>query len=228
MSLESLAVETDALGRRYGARWALVDVGLRIARGRVVLLTGPNGAGKSTLLRVLASVARMDSGSARVLGHDVRADREGVRRVSALLDHRSHLYAELTARENLQITAAYLGRGGPSVSDVLEEVGLAARARDSVSTFSAGMRKRLSLARVVLQRTGVVFLDEPYGELDPSGFALVDRLLEGWRARGVTVLLSTHLLERGQALGDEALVLEQGRVAWYGPARDLPPPRMSA
>jgi heme exporter protein A len=225
LTTPSLAVEADSIGRRYGARWALCEVTLRIPRGRVVLVTGRNGAGKSTLLRVLATAARADAGEARVLGRDVRRDREGVRRVSSLLDHRSHLYGELTARENLEVAAAGLARPAarPPVAEILERVGLSSRAEDVVSTFSAGMRKRLSLARVLLQEPEVVLLDEPYGELDPSGFALVDSLLERWREAGKTVLLSTHLLERGQALGDDALVLAEGRVVWEGAARTLPP-----
>jgi heme exporter protein A len=89
-------------------------------------------------------------------------------------------------------------------------------------TFSAGMRKRLMLARTLLQEASVVLLDEPYGHLDPAGFRLVDDVIGGLRARGATVLLATHLLERGVARCDQALVLEAGRVAWQGQAVDLP------
>lgn len=224
MTLDAPAIAATRLGRRYGRRWALAEVSLVIPRGRVVLVTGHNGAGKTTLLRVLATAARADAGEARVAGHDIRSEREEVRRQVALLDHRAHLYAGLTALENLQVAARYLGRDAspPALSGVLSQVGLGARGADPVATFSAGMRKRLSLARLLLQEPSVVFLDEPYGELDPAGFALVDGLLEAWRARGATVLLSTHLLERGRALGDHALVLESGRLIWEGPASSLP------
>ncbi|MGH9885956.1 MAG: ATP-binding cassette domain-containing protein, partial [bacterium] len=135
-----------------------------------------------------------------------------------------HLYSGLTAIENLQVASRYLGRDAspPGLSGLLSRVGLFERAHDAVATFSAGMRKRLSLARLLLQDPSVVFLDEPYGELDPAGFALVDGLLADWRERGATVLLSTHLLERGRALGDLALVLESGRLTWQGPAAELP------
>jgi heme exporter protein A len=86
------------------------------------------------------------------------------------------------------------------------------------------MRKRLSLARVLLQQPQVVLLDEPYGELDPAGFALVDPLLETLRARGATVLMATHLLERGRAICEQALALEGGRLTYAGPSSALPPP----
>ena len=217
-------MEARGLGRRYARRWALAEVSLRVAPGRVVLVTGHNGAGKSTLLRVLATAARPDAGAARVAGHDICTEREEVRRHSALLDHRAHLYSSLTALENLQLARRHLGRSGApaALPEILDRVGLGPRAGDTVGTFSAGMRKRLSLARLLLQEPDVVFLDEPYGELDPAGFALVDTLLEGWRARGATVFLSTHLLERGRALGDHALVLESGRLVWEGTAQALP------
>jgi heme exporter protein A len=191
-----------------------------------VMLTGRNGSGKSTLLRVLATALRADQGDARVLGLDVRAEKEAVRRQVALLSHQSYLYESLTARENLEVSARFLQGGGRGngVAGLLERVGLGARADDPVGSFSAGMRKRLSLARVLLQEAEVVMLDEPYGELDPAGFALVDGLLDDLRARGATVLIATHLLERGQALCEQALALEGGRLTYAGPASGLPIP----
>jgi ABC-type multidrug transport system ATPase subunit len=100
-------------------------------------------------------------------------------------------------------------------------VDLEDRADDTVATFSAGMRKRLSLARTLLRDSAVVMLDEPYGQLDPPGFRLVDRVIGSLRDRGLTVLVATHLLERGAALADMALVLEAGRLVWSGPAAEL-------
>jgi ABC-type multidrug transport system ATPase subunit len=227
-SVDSLppAVETSGLGRRYGRRWALVDVTLRVPRGVRVMLTGRTGSGKSTLLRVLATALRPDRGDARVAGHDVLRERDSVRRQSALLGHYSGHYEALTALENLQIAARFLGAdgGAPALRDRLGEFGLGARADDPVSTFSAGMRKRLALARTLMQPASVVMLDEPYGELDVEGFALVDALLQRLHAERRTVLMATHLLERGRELCDEAVVLEQGRLVWTGAAGELPMP----
>ena len=216
------AIEASGLGRRYGRRWALADVSLTVRRGVRLMVTGRNGSGKSTLLRVLATAARADRGTARVAGFDVRAARDEVRRRVALLDHHSGLYEALTARQNLQVAAGFLGAEAPTrVPGLLRTVGLAERADDPVSAFSAGMRKRLSLARALLQEAEVYLLDEPYGELDPPGFRLLDAALDELKARGATVLLASHLLERGRELCDEAIVLEEGRVAWSGPASDL-------
>jgi ABC-2 type transport system ATP-binding protein len=103
----------------------------------------------------------------------------------------------------------------------LREVDLAERADDPVSTFSAGMRQRLALCRVLLKDAAVVLLDEPYGHLDPPGFRLVDRILESLRAKGRTVVMATHLLARGRALCDQALLLEGGRLEFAGPSAEL-------
>jgi len=218
-----LAVEAAGLSRRYARRWALVDVTLRVPRGSALMVAGRNGSGKSTLLRVLATAIRPTRGSARVAGFDLVADPDDVRRRTALLGHASYTYDALTALENLRITARFLRR--PHTRDallaLLEDVGLAERADDAVETFSAGMRRRLALARVLMQEAEVVLLDEPYGQLDPPGFRLVDRLLGRLREGGRSVLMATHLLERGADLCDDALVLEAGRVAWAGPAADL-------
>jgi heme exporter protein A len=216
------AVEASGLGRRYGPRWALADVSLAVARGTRLLVTGRNGSGKSTLLRVLATAARADRGTARVAGHDIRTQRAEVRRRIALLDHQSGHYDALSARQNLEVSAGFLGgQASGRVPDLLRTVGLAERAEDPVSTFSAGMRKRLALARALLQEAEVYLLDEPYGELDPAGFRLLDATLDELRAKGATVLLASHLLERGRAGCDEAIVLEQGRLVWSGPAAEV-------
>ena len=121
------------------------------------------------------------------------------------------------------MAARLLGRDGANgVREALAQVGLHRRADDAVSTFSAGMRKRLALARVLLQRPRVAFLDEPYGELDPPGFALLDAVLDEEQARGVTVLIATHLLEHGRDRCDLAVTLDEGRLVWSGPAAELP------
>jgi heme exporter protein A len=215
------AVQTTGLSRRYGRRWALADVSLELPAGSVTMLAGRNGSGKSTLLRVLATALRPDHGEARVLGYDVRQAREAVRRKVALLAHQSFLYEALTARENLEVAASFLGRSAEALS-LLARVGLETRADDPVASFSAGMRKRLSLARVLLQQAELVLLDEPYGELDPPGFALLDGVIGELRQRGATVVMATHLIDRGRLLCDGALLLEEGRLAWSGPAREMP------
>jgi heme exporter protein A len=218
------AVAVRALSRRYGRRYALAQVSFALAEGRAVMLAGRNGSGKTTLLRVLAGALRPDHGEVRVLGHDLGTEADRVRGKTALLGHRAGLYEPLSALENLALHARLLGREAERdrLRDRLHEVGLAERADDAVAGFSAGMRQRLALARVLLKDAPVVLLDEPYGHLDPPGFALVDALLASLKARGRTVIVATHLLARGRETCDEALLLEDGRLAFAGPAATMP------
>jgi ABC-type multidrug transport system ATPase subunit len=173
---------------------------------------------------VLAGALSPDLGTLRIEGHDSIADRTGLRRQVALLTHHTFAYESLTAIENLRVFAGLLGRPADrkSLLTLLEEMGLGARADDAVHTFSAGMRKRLAFARVLLQKPAVVLLDEPYAQLDPPGLRFVDNLVPRLKAEGVTVLVAEHLLERGAQLCDRGIVLDRGRVIWSGAARDLP------
>jgi heme exporter protein A len=220
----TLAVEADGLCRRYGRRWALVDVSLGVPRGSACMVAGRNGSGKSTLLRVLSTAIHADRGRGRIEGFDLATASDEVRRRVALLSHAAYVYEALSPMENLRLLARFLGRDGgrEAILPVLAEVGLAERADDPVATFSAGMRKRLALARVLLQDATVVMLDEPYGQLDPPGFRFVEGLFARLRQRGTTVLVATHQLERGAALCDAGIVLEAGRLVWSGRAADLP------
>jgi heme exporter protein A len=221
-----VAIAVSGLCRRYGRRWALADVSFDVPEGALVMVAGRNGAGKSTLLRALATAIRPDRGSVHILGDDARAHPERVRRHVALLDHQAHLYDPLTALENLELVARFLGKNATRAAMLarLDEVGLAERADDPAHSLSAGMRRRLALARVLQQEARVVLLDEPYADLDPAGFLLVDGVLGQLRARGVTVLMATHLLRRGQALCSRALVLEAGRLVFAGRAAEMPEP----
>lgn len=211
-AMTEVSIDAQGLGRRYGRRWALSDVSFSVPMGTVMMVAGRNGAGKSTLFRVLATAIRPDRGHASVGGFDVVRHREDVRRMSAILSHASYLYESLTAEENLQIVADHLRIGRDGVMRVLEQVALGQRAGDPVSTFSAGMRKRLSFARVLLQNPRVVLLDEPYGALDPPGFELVDEVIRDLKRRGATILMATHQWERGAKLADSVLILEGGKV----------------
>jgi heme exporter protein A len=213
----AMAVEAQKLARRYGTRWALAGVTFTVPRGSVMMVAGRNGSGKSTLLRVLSTAIRPDGGRASVGGFDVVTQRDDIRQKSALLSHYSYLYESLSARENLEILARLtVRRTGQtsieSIAEVLEKVGLAGRKDDNVNTYSAGMRKRLSFARVLLQRPEIVMLDEPFGQLDPAGFALVEEVVGDLKAHGATVLLATHQVDRVERFCDLQMTLEAGRI----------------
>ncbi len=230
-----LSIRVQGISRRFGRRWALANVNLEVAKGRALMVAGHNGSGKSTLLRVIATALRANRGRVLVDGFDARLDLEEVRRRVALLGHFSNTYEAMSAFQNLSVVARLLGYTGSreEVIEILERVGLADRADDPISTFSAGMRKRVAIARLLLQvdgpagcdenvtKAGIVLLDEPYGQLDPQGFRFVDDLILSLKERGTTLILATHLLDRGGWLCDEGMVLANGRVVWSGSSKDL-------
>jgi heme exporter protein A len=232
------AVATLELARLFGRNAALAGVSLRVEPGRTVALLGPNGAGKTTLLRILATAIRPSFGSATIDGIDVAAEPHLIRPRVAYLSHATGLYDDLTADENLRFAATMLGR--PDVADAarhaLDGVGLVNVARERVRGFSAGMRRRLALGRLLLSRTSLVLLDEPHAALDADGMALVDRLLGRWREAGVTVLVASHQAERVTRLADGWARLDGGLLVEVGgegvsatlPGRSPSPARVAA
>ncbi|MSQ03591.1 MAG: heme ABC exporter ATP-binding protein CcmA [Myxococcales bacterium] len=201
------AIAATEVGRRFAGRWALRGASFDVGEGQTVLVQGANGAGKTTLLRVLASALEPTSGSVRLFGESARSQRARV----GLLSHADGHYDDLSGAENLRV-AARLGRLPGDAAALLGRVGLAARADDLVRTYSAGMRKRLAFARLLLKSPDLVLLDEPYAALDAEGQGLVDELLAELRARGATVVVSTHQVDRVAPRCDAALVVENGRV----------------
>lgn len=216
------SVEVRGLCKRYGLQWALLDVGFTLPARSILLLAGHNGSGKSTLLRLLATAIRADQGSGRIAGADLRDSRH-VRQRTALLSHASYLYENLTAAENLSVAANLVPftYGPRDIAELLDRVGLAGRARDAVATFSAGMRKRLSIARLFMQRPSVLLLDEPFGSLDPSGFSLIDDLIADAQTWGASVIMASHQVERASARADFALLLNRGEIEWSGKGSEL-------
>lgn len=210
----TLALQADGVTRRYGRRWALRGADLVVRPGEVVGLEGHNGSGKSTLLRVFSTLIRATSGRAWVLGSDVRERPDWVRGQVALMTYHPGLYDDLTARENLQFAASMLGREASGIDAALDRVGLLRDGDERVRTFSSGMQRRLSLARLLMQRPRVLLLDEPYNSLDRQGVALVNEVVaEVVRGSdGGAALIVLHDRQSAGALLDRVEVMFQGRV----------------
>jgi heme exporter protein A len=209
------SVRTTDLARLFAGSPALAGVSIQVEAARTIALLGPNGAGKTTLLRLLSTVIRPSYGTAEVDGLDLTRNTDLVRERVAYLSHDTGLYDDLTARENLAFAAAMYGTpdGSARVERALRDVALDDRAADLVRDFSAGMRKRLALGRILLGSPSLVLLDEPYAALDTEGMAIVDELLVAWRDAGVSVLLASHATDRLAPLLDGRIVLERGLVA---------------
>ena len=207
------AIEVDGLGRRFGSRWVLRGVNLVVRQGEVVGLLGANGSGKSTVLRVLGTMLRPNAGSATVNGHDVVRAAPAVRREIGYLAHLPGLYDDLTARENLAFAADMLGLPATAVDPALEQVGLASAGNDRVRGFSAGMQRRLSLARLLLRRPRVLLLDEPYANLDAEGLALMNAVIAGIAREGGAALVVLHELAPARGVLSRTLTLADGRIS---------------
>jgi heme exporter protein A len=214
------AVETRDLSRRYGKRWALARVSIQVEHGERFLIVGSNGSGKTTLLRILSTVLDPTHGDLLLFGeraHDVLYRTRGK---LALLSHLHNVYSDLSGPENLRVFLKLLGRGDEPVEPWLERVGLEVRP-DPVRSYSAGMKKRLSFARLLSQRPALALIDEPYGQLDPAGFGFVDELLTDLSDSGTTVVVASHQVDRARHLCHRAILLDQGQLRWEGPAIDV-------
>jgi heme ABC exporter ATP-binding subunit CcmA len=210
---QALAIEADGVTRRFGASWVLRGLSLRVAPGEIVGLLGANGSGKSTLLRILATLLRSNGGTARIHGASVSEDADRVRRQVGFLAHGAGLYDDLTARENLEFAAAMLGRSGTDLDAQLERVGLTAVADRRVRGFSAGMQRRLALARLLLSAPRVLLLDEPYSNLDAAGIALMNAVLLDAAATGAAALVVLHETAPAKGVLGRTVTIVDGRIA---------------
>ena len=205
------AVRLRGVTRLFGASPALVRVDLSIERGEAVVLRGPNGAGKSTLLRVVATALSPTYGGGSVLGFDLATEREEIRRRCELLTHRTRLYEELTARENLALFARLLGIPEARVDEALERVGLGDAAGERVRTFSAGMRQKVAVARAIVRDPELLLLDEPTTGLDDAARHVVERMILDAAAGARTLVIATHQPVAPE-LGARVVTMRDGSV----------------
>lgn len=213
------AIRCSNLSKRYGRRFAVEAASFDIEAGEVVGFLGPNGAGKTTTLRMLAGLIRPTAGEARILGEAVPGG--ALRRVGTMIEEPS-FYPYLSGRDNLRYVAKL--HGGVSdarVDEVLSFVKLERTGSKRVGAYSQGMRQRLGLARALLWNPDVLLLDEPTNGLDPVGIAEIRESLRSVAARGVTILISSHILGEIEKLVDRILAIEGGRIVFDGPLQQM-------
>ncbi|MCL2680394.1 MAG: ABC transporter ATP-binding protein [Coriobacteriia bacterium] len=211
------AIVAEGVSRSFGARKALDKVSFELPDKAFLSIFGPNGAGKTTLLKILATLLPITGkGTAQVCGFDVKHDAEELRRRIGLISHNPLLYRDLSAEENLQFFAELYCISNPEqrISELLEAVELKHRRYDVVRGFSRGMIQRLSIARALLPKPQVLFLDEPYSGLDPHAFDILDSLIENIRSEHTFVMVS-HDLDKGLDLASHALILSRGEIVLY-------------
>jgi heme exporter protein A len=208
-------VSITGLRKAFGAHRVLDGVTLAVRGGEAVALLGANGAGKTTLLRILATLARPTRGAATILGHDCAREPERVRPHIGLVAHGAYVYEDLTALENLTFWTAFAGLATDRgvLAGALATVELERFAGERVRTFSAGMKRRLSLARFVLTRPRVLLLDEPFAGLDQRGKKWLEEYLESFKAGGGAIVMATHSFGRELAVADRIAILAGGTLA---------------
>ncbi|MFD4246642.1 ATP-binding cassette domain-containing protein [Streptomyces sp. NPDC058525] len=220
MTTNDLGIHATGLTKSYGGLRVLDGIDLAVPRGSVLALLGPNGAGKTTAVRLLATLTAPDSGTARVAGYDVTAERSRVRERISLTGQFAAVDDLQTGAEMLRMMGRLAGLSAREsrvrAGELLDRFGLAEAAGRTAKTYSGGMRRRLDLAAGLVSRPEVIFLDEPTTGLDPRSRQDLWELVRELRADGATVLLTTQYLEEADRLADRVAVLAEGRIAAEG------------
>jgi ABC-2 type transport system ATP-binding protein len=219
---DAVPLATTGLVKRYGDIVAVNNVDLTVERGDVFGYLGPNGAGKTTLLRILLGLIRPTSGSAKLFGRDPLVD--GARALDGVAGfvEGPRFYSYLSGRRNLELLADYDGDGARSrIDGVLEIVELRDRAKDRVGGYSHGMRQRLGIAASLLRQPQLLLLDEPTTGLDPAGMRDMRDLVRRLAGEGITILLSSHLLNEVEDLCNRVAIIRTGSVVYEGPLKEL-------
>jgi ABC-2 type transport system ATP-binding protein len=224
--MNSIAIRTDRLTRDFGAVRAVDHVSLEVPAGTVFGFLGPNGSGKTTTIRLLLGLLEPTDGRADVLGYDTRAEAAEIRlRTGALLEHPG-LYERLSATDNLEfygrVWRLSAAERAARIRELLTHVGLWERRGESVGTWSRGMKQKLAVARALLHRPALIFLDEPTAGLDPiASAALRDDLAALAAKEGVTVFLTTHNLAEAEKLCGLVAVIREGKLLALGRPDEL-------
>lgn len=220
MGIQEEAIRVEGLQRVYGEVVAVEGISFEVRVGEIFGFLGPNGAGKTTTIRMLTGQLTPTAGQAYVAGCDVVAERRSLKQRIGVVFEVQNLYERMSAYENLAFYASLYRVEKPRIFEVLELVHLADRAHEPVRHFSNGMKQRLLIARALLHRPQVLFLDEPTRGLDPVISREIRRTVLELVEQGMTVFLTTHYMEEADQLCDRLAIIDQGRiVALDTPAR---------
>lgn len=214
MSVET-AIQVEGLTHRYAARVAVDDLSLDVKPGEIFVFLGPNGSGKTTLFRVLATLIPLQSGSVAILGHNLRREAYAIRRELGVVFQAPSLDKKLTVAENLHHQGRLYGLSRREIearsAEMLTALGLSDRTEDLTEKLSGGMRRRVELAKGMLHQPRLLLLDEPSTGLDPGARADLWHYLRQVRQQGVTIVLTTHLLEEAER-AERIAIMDRGRL----------------
>jgi ABC-2 type transport system ATP-binding protein len=213
------------LGKRFGHKTALENVTFSVDSGSCFGLLGPNGAGKSTTMKVLTGIIDSDHGSVNILGKDAVKQRRLIQQQVGYVPQAITLYDKLSAYENLVFFGEMNGVRGhvlkQRITEVLEQTGLADRAKDEVKTFSGGMKRRINIAVALLHKPKLLILDEPTVGIDPQSRNRIFEIIRSLKYEGVTIIYSTHYMEEVEALCDHIAIIDHGKVITQGSLTEL-------
>ena len=223
--MSDFVIEAEGLTKRYNGAAAVDHVSFNVSRGEIFGLLGPNGAGKTTTILMLLGLTDLTEGKARVLGHDPEREPLAVKRRVGYLPDSVGFYDHMTAAENLRYTARLMGMREAEREDrmaaALRQVELTKVADNRVATFSRGMRQRLGLAEILMKEAAVAILDEPTSGLDPQATLELLDMIRALKREGVSVLLSSHLLDRVQSVCDRVALFQAGKIVLIGTVAEL-------
>jgi lipooligosaccharide transport system ATP-binding protein len=215
-------VEARGLRKRFGGLVAVDGIDFSVRAGECFGFLGPNGAGKTTTMKAIYGLAVMDAGDLRVLGLDARSERRELNARIGVVPQEENLDGELSVREVLEIHAGYFGRPADGrVDELLALAQLEARAADRPRQLSGGMKRRLLIARALVNEPELVVLDEPTTGLDPQARRAVWSMLEDMKGRGVTLLVTTHYMEEAEQICDRLVIMDRGRIEACGSPAEL-------
>jgi ABC-2 type transport system ATP-binding protein len=219
------AIEVRDLRKSFGKVEVLKGINLRIERGQLLALLGPNGAGKTTTIRILATLLKPDSGTAKVLGHDVVKEADAVRRRVSLTGQFASVDDELSGVENLILIARLLGyswsQARARANDLLQAFDLVEATDRLVKNYSGGMRRRLDIAASIVVTPDIIFLDEPTTGLDPRSRRQVWDIIRSLLNAGTTILLTTQYMEEADQLADRIVIIDHGAIIADGTIGEL-------
>ena len=210
-----LAVRARGLVKRFGSLTAVDGLDLQLVRGTCLALLGPNGAGKTTTIEMLEGLTRPDAGEIEILGRSWATDAEAIRERIGVQLQETRLQEKVTVYETLRLFRSFYPRGR-NPEDVLEVVELTDKRNARVETLSGGQHQRLSLACALVSDPEVLFLDEPTTGLDPQARRRVWEIVQGFKAAGGSVLLTTHYMEEAERLADDVVIIDAGRIIAHG------------
>lgn len=206
------AIEVEKLSRTFNGLKAVNNISFSVEAGEIFGFLGHNGAGKTTTIRMLSGQLLPTSGRAQVAGCDVITEQRRLKPLIGVVSEHQNLYERMTGRENLEFAVRLYGQDVRRVDETLEQVDLLDRAKDNVRTYSNGMKQRLLIARALLHRPQIIFLDEPTRGLDPVVGREIRRLILDLSQQGVTIFLTTHYMEEADQLCGRIAFLSEGRM----------------